>query len=269
MKKKFKLGIIGAGFMASAIIQGVLKSKNLTSESIIVSDLSEDALLKAKENFNVLTTSDNAFLCDNSEFILFAVKPQSLSAVMEEIKNSCAEKFISIMAGIKRDKIRSFFPKSMIARCMPNTPCSIGFGAIGIDLSDYKNENDRYFIRSIFSSLGEVVELSEDKLNAVTGISGSSPAYFYLFLKGIIDAGIKAGLTETEAKHLAVNTMIGSGEMVKKNENKTLDELINAVCSKGGTTIQAVDVFKNGKLDDLIYKAVDACIKRSYELENL
>ena len=115
----------------------------------------------------------------------------------------------------------------------------------------------------------EVVCVDEDKLNAVTGVSGSAPAYFYLFLKGIIDAGIKQGLSYDEAKLLATNTMIGSGKMVLMNEDKSLDDLINAVCSKGGTTIQAVNTYNQNNLSEITNKAIDACVKRASELENL
>ena len=106
-------------------------------------------------------------------------------------------------------------------------------------------------------------------MNAVTGVSGSSPAYFYLFLKGIIDAGVDEGLSENEAKILAANTMIGAGKMVLNNPDKSLDQLINAVCSKGGTTIEAVKVYNSNNLNDITKKAVRACVRRSAELEEL
>ena len=103
----------------------------------------------------------------------------------------------------------------------------------------------------------------------MTGVSGSSPAYFYLFLQGVIEAGVKNGLTYEESKTLAVNTMIGTGKMVEANPDKTLDQLITAVCSKGGTTIEAVNVYNENKLNNITERAVDACVKRSNELENL
>ena len=103
-------------------------------------------------------------------------------------------------------------------------------------------------------------------LNAVTGVSGSSPAYFYLFLKCIVDASVKQGLKEEVALNLAVNTMRGSDEMVMNNQDKTLDELINAVCSKGGTTIEAIKVFEDSKLNEIVDKAVTACVNRAEEL---
>ncbi len=268
MEKKFKLGVIGAGFMSTAIIKGVIKSKKLSAGDIVVSDVSQEALDRISEN-GVNVTPDNKWLADNSEFVLFAVKPQSFASVIEEIKGARCGKFISIMAGVKRQKIKSAISGALVARCMPNTPCAIGCGAIGIDLSDFTEKSDIVFIKNLFSSLAAVVEISESKLNAVIGVSGSSPAYFYLFLKYIIECGVKNGLDEKDAKLLAVNTMIGSGKMVLENPDKSLDELISAVCSKGGTTIEAINIFRNQGLEELTNSAIEACIRRSYELENI
>ncbi len=268
MLKKYKFGVIGAGFMSTAIINGCINSKVLLPDQIIVSDVNESALDKISQ-IGVSVTTDNAKLVSESEFVLFAVKPQSLNDVLHTIKTSDCNKFISIMAGIKKERIKAVFPSSMVARCMPNTPCSIGCGAVAIDLSDYSEKNDIDFITKLFSSFSQVVLLDENKMNAVTGISGSAPAYFYLFLKYVIDAGVKNGLCYEDAKNLAVNTMIGAGKMVKNFPEKSLDDLINAVCSKGGTTIEAVKVFNENDLDNITLKAVNACVKRSTELENI
>lgn len=268
MKKKFKLGVIGCGFMASAIINGAISSCILAPNQIIVSDINQSALDKFT-SMGVCTITDNAQLANSCEFVLFAIKPQTLQTVLSQIQNCSCDKLISIMAGVKKEKIKSTFPNSKIARCMPNTPCSLGCGAIGLDLSDFDNESDIDFINKLLNSLACVVHVSEDKLNAVTGISGSSPAYFYLFLKGIIESGVKQGLNYNDAKLLAVNTMIGAGKMVLFNDEKNLDELINAVCSKGGTTIEAIKVYNDSGLTEITNKAVDACVKRAKELENL
>ena len=268
MNKKFKLGVIGCGFMASAIINGAITSKVLNVDDIIVSDANADALIKMS-NVGIKTTTSNVELVSNSEFVLFAIKPQNLNAVLEDIKDCKCDKYISIMAGVKKQKIKNYFKTAKVARCMPNTPCSIGYGAIGLDLSDFSDLIDVEFIKNLLSSLANVVCLEEDKLNAVTGISGSSPAYFYLFLKGIIESGVKQGLTYEDAKILATSTMIGAGKMVLNNNDKTLDQLIDAVCSKGGTTIEAVSVFNQFELSDITDKAIDACVKRAAELEKL
>ena len=124
-------------------------------------------------------------------------------------------------------------------------------------------------IKNLFKSIAEVVILPEEKMNAVTGLSGSSPAYFYLFLKGIIEAGLKHGIDFEDARKLATATMIGAGKMVENNPDKTLDELINAVCSKGGTTIEAIKTYNECGLSLITEKAIDACIKRASELEKL
>ena len=267
MKKKFKLGVIGCGFMASAIINGAINSKILTADEIIVSDVNQSSLSKMAQN-GVNTTMDNTVLVSNSDFVLFAVKPQSLNEVLAGIKGVDVKKIISIMAGVKKGRIRNAFPDAKIARCMPNTPCAIGCGAIGLDVSEFIDQ-DREFVVTLLSSLAKVVCVDEDKLNAVTGVSGSAPAYFYLFLKGIIDAGVKQGLSYEDARLLATNTMIGAGKMVLINESKSLDDLINAVCSKGGTTIEAVNTYNQSNLSEITDKAIDACIKRASELENL
>lgn len=267
MKKIFKLGVIGSGFMSRAIVSGVIGSKILDEAEICVSDKFEEAL-SVYAKTGVTATTDNSFVIKNSEFVLFAVKPQSLDEVLSSIDDCSPEKVISIMAGVKKDKFKNRFAQVRIARCMPNTPCSLGCGAIGADLFDF-DEDDKEFIKNILSSLGVVVEVKEELLNAVTGISGSSPAYFYLFIKSLVESGVKHGLSYEDAEKLAVATMIGSGKMIFKNQDKTLDELIKAVCSKGGTTIEAVNVFENEKLGDTVQKAVDACVKRSKELENL
>ena len=151
MKKKFKLGVIGAGFMSTAIISGVIKAGVISPEEIIVSDLMQSSLDKISL-LGVSTTLDNVELAQNSEFTLFAVKPQNLLSVIEQIKCVDCDKFISIMAGVKKQKIKDFFPKAKVARCMPNTPCSIGYGAIGLDLSDYQDESDIKFVCDILGA---------------------------------------------------------------------------------------------------------------------
>ncbi len=268
MKKKFKLGVIGAGFMSTAIVKGVIGAGQLNKEDIIVSDAFPVALDKMAEN-GVRVTSSNLELANNSEFVLFAVKPQSLDEVLISISGADCNKFISIMAGVKKEKIKKSFTNVLVARCMPNTPCAIGSGAIGLDLSDFDCDADKNFIKGLLEPLASVVLVEEEKLNAVTGVSGSAPAYFYLFLKGVVEAGVKQGLTYEQAKQLATSTMIGAGKMVEVNQDKTLDELINAVCSKGGTTIEAVKVYNESGLSEITNKAVDACVKRAFELENL
>ena len=264
MVKKFKLGVIGAGFMANAIIKGVISSGVLSPEDIFVSDINENSLNNLSAQ-GVNVTLDNNDILLNCEYVLFAVKPQTFNAIFANKVIDGDYKLISIMAGVNIAKIKSIFPNSKVARCMPNTPCSVGAGAVGIDASDFKENFDQDFIKNLFSSIAEVIFIAEDKLNAVTAISGSSPAYFYSFVKHIVDAGVELGIPKEDALKLVASTMIGSGKMIL-SQNKPINDLISAVCSKGGTTIEAINYFENNDLKGVIDGAVKACFDRANEL---
>ena len=268
MKKRYKLGVIGCGFMANAILKGVVLSDFLNGRKVIVSDPDENKLHAVEDELGVYTTTDNAEVARNCEFVLFAIKPQNFAAVASELKEVCPEKVISIMAGVKRATIKNSLGVGIIkvARCMPNLPCSIGSGMMGVDMSDFNSDqDDTEFITQLFDCLGTVMSVSEDKLDAVTGISGSGPAYVFMFIDALVDAGVTQGLTREQAKTLAVQTVIGGAEMVQSSE-KPLSELIMSVCSKGGTTIEAVKVLENGNFRGVINDAVGACVARSKEL---
>ena len=264
MEKKFTIGVIGAGFMGSAVINRLVTSNVLPANKIIVADKFEQSLNNISK-LGVNVTTDNCYLAKNSDFVLFAIKPQQSKDVFLEISNCGVKKIISIMAGVKISTIKEYFSNAKVARFMPNTPCSLGSGAVGADISDFTNETEVAFIKAILGVLGYSVLVNEEDISNVIGVAGSAPAYFYLFIKAIVDAGVKRGLTEEDAKKLATHTMIGSGEMILSSD-KSLDDLVTAVCSKGGTTIEAVKVFNNG-LGDLVEDAINACVNRSKELE--
>jgi pyrroline-5-carboxylate reductase len=269
MKKQFKLGVIGCGFMGNAILKGVVLSEFLRGKKIIVSDFNQDKLDEVNFTLGVNVTTDNKYVAENSEFVLFAVKPQTFPDVAKSLEGYCPEKVISIMAGVKKAYIKNSLGVGLIkvARCMPNLPCAIGSGMMGIDMTDFnRNPDDTEFITNLFGNLGQVLSITEDKLDAVTGISGSGPAYVFMFIDSLIDAGVKQGLTKDEAKTLALQTVIGGAEMVEQEEERTLPELIKSVCSKGGTTIEAIKVFEENNFRGTIISAVDACVKRSKEL---
>ncbi len=267
MKKNFKLGVVGAGFMANAIINGVLNSKILAPEEVFVSDVNASSLEKLK-NLGVNVTTDNSEIFSSSEYVLLAVKPQTFVS-MNKTGMEKTEKVISIMAGVNKAKIKEAFINAKVVRCMPNTPVSVGFGAVGVDCSDLNEEKDVNFVKNLFSSVAKVVFVEEKDLSAVTGISGSAPAYFYLFAKSLIDAGIKQGLSKEDAENLVLATMKGSVVMMENRGDKTLEDLISAVCSKGGTTIEAMKVFEEMKLPFITQSAVFACVNRANELEKL
>ncbi len=268
MKKQFKLGVIGCGFMAHSILRGVILSDFLRSKKVIVSDVDKDKLQSVNDELGVFFTQDNRYVAENSEFLLFAVKPQNFLQIAKELEGICPNKVVSIMAGVKRSTIKNALGVGIIkvARCMPNLPCSIGSGMMGLDMSDFnKYPNDTEFIDKLFSSMGQVLSISESKMDAVTGISGSGSAYVFMFIDSLIDAGVKQGLTKDEATTLAIQTVLGGAEMAGHSD-KPLSELIMNVCSKGGTTIEAVKVLENNNFRGIVSDAVDACVKRSKEL---
>lgn len=264
---KFKLGVIGCGFMAQAIIDGILQAAVLSAEEIIISEPDHNKTNRYREKGCAIAV-DNADAASCSQYLLFAVKPQQLNSVLEEIRQCKPENLISILAGTKKSVYHRYFPLSRVARCMPNTPCSIGKGAIGIDAEDFSEEG-KAFVLSVFSVLGEVVMLPEEKLNAVTALSGSGPAYVYLFAKAMTEAGVSAGLAPEEARRLAEATIIGGGEMMKKNGDSSLEELIRAVCSKGGTTLAAIDALCANRFEEAVASGVRAAVVRSRELEDM
>lgn len=269
MKKKFKLGVIGCGFMASSILRGVVLSEFLHEKKIIVSDIDEGRLEQVAD-LGVTVCSDNLYVAENSEFLLFAVKPQNFDDVVKSLDGFKPDKVISIMAGVKKNSIKNKLGVGLIrvARAMPNLPCSIGSGAIAVDMSDFnRNNDDNEFIYNIFNCLGAVISIDESKMDAVTGISGSGPAYVFMFIDSLIDAGVKYGLTKNEAKVLAVQTILGSAEMVQRDEN-TLEELIMKVSSKGGTTVEAIKSLENNNFRGAVCDAVGACVKRAKELSD-
>lgn len=264
MENTFTLGVIGAGNMASAIVGGILKSQLLSPTQIIISD-TDKSKLAAFEQLGICSTTDNKYLSSHCSNILFAVKPQSAPTIWQEIRESItAQTVLSIMAGISISKMQSALGERNYARIMPNTPALVGEGMAAIAFSKgFRSQ----FVIDIFSNLGKAVELDESLFDAVTSISGSGPAYVYMFIKALIDGGVDGGLDYQTAKTLAIQTVRGSAKMVECSD-KPIDELIEAVCSKGGTTIQAVDSFRNDGLEDIIKLGIEKCRNRSKELGN-
>lgn len=267
MNKKYDLGIIGGGNMATAILNGIITSgKLMKPERIIISDI-DKSKLSDHAKLGINTTDNNNEVFDNSEFILFAIKPQIFHIIKESLKGIRKDQhIISIMAGISIDTIKSVLTDSVpICRVMPNTPCMVNAG-MSVLCYDKYNSKSKLFVDSIFQSIGEIAHMSEEKFDAVTSISGSGPAYVYLFIDSLVKGGIDGGLSEEDSRKLAVTTFIGASKMVQINDKKPINDLIDAVCSKGGTTIEAINVYRDNKLPELIIKGVKACRNRSKEL---
>lgn len=264
MEKKFTLGIIGAGNMASAILGGILRGGLLRADRIAVSDPDPEKRTVMAQN-GVYVTADNREVASSSEYLMFAVKPQASAAVFEEIAPVIAAgTVISIMAGVPVAKLRAALGERNYVRVMPNTPALVGEG---MSVIAFEEGGRSQFVADIFASVGKVAELDESKFDAVTSLSGSGPAYVYMFIEALMKGGIDGGLDPETAKLLAVQTVRGSAKMVSLS-TRPVSELVDAVCSKGGTTIQAVDSFREDGLEDIVRKGMAKCKKRSEELGN-
>lgn len=263
MKTKRTLGVIGGGFMAQAIVRGAIGKGFLQASEIVVS---EPDVMRQKvfADMGVCIAENNWNAAAQSRFLLLAVKPQVFPAVAEELCGQNLPTLISIMAGKTKASVKRATGAERVARIMPNLPCSVGAGIAGTDCRDL-SETEKEFVHGLFASVGEAVEVEEGLLNAVTGISGSGPAYVYLFLLSLIHAGQAQGMTEEAAKQFALQTVAGGVEMAKRSD-RTLEELIAAVSSKGGTTVAALESFRKDDFEGSVLRAVDAAVRRAEEL---
>ena len=263
MKKNYKLGVIGCGNMAEAIISGAIKEKIIDSYDVLVYDVNIDKGLSFAEKYDVCLANSNSDVADRADYVIIAVKPQSFNEIASELNG--AKFIISIMAGVKvKTILNAVSGLNSIARIMPNAPVKVGEGMSAISFCNASN-SDVEFVKTLFSAIGKTVEIEENKLDAVTAISGSGPAYVYYFIKSMIDAGISLGLTEDESKTLTYQTFVGATTL-SMNSELPLSNLIDMVCSKGGTTIEAINTFEKGGLDKIIDLAIKNCYKRSIEL---
>ena len=260
MKYTYKLGFLGAGNMAKAIARGIIKSKILDASQIIMSDPN------VTENVDgIKVISNNDIIFNECEYVLLAIKPQVFSSVIETINNPNVNTIISIMAGVKMAKIKAAIPSARVIRIMPNLPASVGSGMAGIAIDNDAGRIANEFTKSIFDSVGETIFVEEKDLDAVTAISGSGPAYVYYFIQSMVKAGQKYGFSYEDSLKLTLQTFQGAIDMVK-NSNDSLDIMIDRVCSKGGTTIQAIDTYRHYDIENKIIEGMDKCKARSEEL---
>ncbi len=261
------IGFIGAGNMASAIIGGMVKSGLYPSEAVIASDKNELTLENVKKEYGIKTTLDNCEAAE-SEILFLAVKPQFLYDVISEIKKTITSDtiIVSIAAGQSIEKIESAFGKKIkLVRVMPNTPAFVGEGMSALSPNNNITPDELSLIEQIFSSLGEAEVVAEKLMDAVTAVSGSSPAYVFMLIEAMADAAVKAGMPRNQSYTFAAQAVLGSAKMVLKT-NIHPAELKDMVCSPGGTTIEAVKVLEEKGFRSAIMDAMEACIKKSQSL---
>lgn len=260
------LAFIGAGKMATAIASGLIDHKVFAPHEIIATDLSDAARQAFSDRTAATCICDNAELVAQADAIVLAVKPQVAAQVLAPLKGEFADKLlISIAAGLSIDSLADWTGASRIIRVMPNTPAMVATGASVFSCAPAVTEADRELTRRIFGAIGIVHEMPEPKLDAVTGLSGSGPAYVFEFIQALVDGGVAAGLDAESAHELVVQTVAGATEMLRQGMG-TPDELRAAVTSPGGTTAAGLSVMAEANFRDIMSRVVARATARSIEL---
>ena len=270
MENKTVIGFIGAGNMAYALIKGLL-SNGFDAKNINVSDSNEELLINRQSELKITTYSDNNSLLDNSDIVVFAVKPQVLSMVCLQLKNKVKPNhlFVSIVAGIRGNDINRWLGGNFaLVRTMPNTPALFQSGVTGLFANDLVSNQQKELVTSILSSVGECFWVDDEKLiDAITAISGSGPAYFFLLMQSITQAATALGLDEKTANSLSIQTSLGASLMATKSgkDSKTLRK---EVTSPNGTTQAAIESFQDQNFEGIVAAATRAAYDRARELSN-
>ena len=262
-----KIGFIGAGNMAGAIINGVIKGKAIAAGDIAVYDVSTERLAELTSQ-GICAFKSATELVKNCKYVVVSVKPQVAESILEEIAATVTENtvIISIAAGITAGFIREKIGfKCRVVLAMPNTPLLIGCGAVAVARLEPITDEEFDFATSIFSQSGAVELIPADRLNEVIPINGSSPAFIYRFAQIICEHSAQYGFDTETSNRLFCNALIGAAKMMLET-GKTHDELIKAVCSPGGTTLKGLEALEENGFEHAITECMDACIKRAYEL---
>jgi pyrroline-5-carboxylate reductase len=268
-----KIGFIGAGNMAEAIIKGIISTGGFPASDISVSDIFDERLDFMEQNYNINALRDNKELVEVSDIVVLAVKPQSVDIVFENIAGCLNDQqlLISIAAGIPILRITDALGDIAVVRVMPNTPAIVGRCAAGL-YANYKARGKLQTAVDIFSAIGEaVVVKNEDDIDTVTALSGSGPAYYFLLMEEMIKAGVELGLDEETAKRLTIQTALGAAELAAQSakNGETPEQLRRKVTSPGGTTEAAIRVFNEDQFGAIVVLAMEKAKERSIELSGL
>lgn len=265
---KEKIGVIGAGKIGSAIVRGVIRAGLVPRDQVMASDVSDALRQSIAKELGIKVTSDNGKLCDFANIVILAVKPQIVDSVVKEIAKKLAKTklLISVAAGVPLSRIEAHLaPGARVARVMPNIPCVVGAGASCYAGGAHATATDLEKVGSILNSFGIALSLEEKYLDAVTGLSGSGPAYVFLFIESLADGGVQVGLSREVALKLALQTVYGAARMALESA-KHLGELRDEVTSPGGTTIAGLYALEQKGFRGTVMDAVVSATKRSQEL---
>ena len=260
-----KIGFIGLGNMARAIIGGIIAKAGVEPKDIYGSDISTAAADEAALTYLINTGTSNSTVAEEADILFLAVKPQymddALKTFKDDVRRDC------IVVSIAPGKTLAYFEENLgrkvkVVRCMPNTPALVGEGCTGCCKNDYVTEEDMAKVMKLLKSFGRAVEVPESQMDAVVGVSGSAPAYVFMFIEAMADAAVAAGMPRSKAYEFAAQAVMGSAKMVLET-GKHPGELKDMVCSPGGTTIEGVRVLEENAFRGIVADAVLAAVDKS------
>lgn len=270
MKNK-KIAFIGGGNMAQSIINGLIKA-GYDAKNIIVSTPHPEKVTTLTTQYGILGTTSNLEAINQSDVVVLAVKPQVASEALATISNDNIELtkklIISVMAGITVASIMKLLPGAQeIIRIMPNTPALIGYGMAGLFASSQTSAENREFADNLMRSCGKTIWVkTEGNIDDITALSGSAPAYFFRFMECMAKVAKDMGFNDKESRTILEQVALGATQMVIQNPQKNIAELRAAVTSKGGTTYEALKIFDEAGLEQIVANALTACKVKAQEM---
>jgi len=263
-----KIGIIGYGNIAKAMVGGMLKAGFVTPENVLASSRNLDKLNKAKLEYGINITMDNKEVAEESDVIILCVKPHLIGVVGEEIKDMINEDklIVSVAAGIKIEDYEDVFGDHMpIVRCMPNTPVMVGEGMTAIAHNKHVHDQDLEYISEMFHCFGKAEVVDEGYMAVITALSGSSPAYVFMFIEALADGAVLMGLPRDKAYRMAAQSVHGAAKLVLETEIHP-GELKDMVCSPGGSTIDAVFTLEKNNFRGTVISTIESSTNKVMKL---
>lgn len=264
-----KIGFIGTGNMAGAIIKGIIKQNHTQSSDIFCTEINKEKLESFVSENKINACTSNEELVDKVDIIVLAVKPHIIPGVLNELKTKIIEKrpvIISIAAGVSLASLEQMIDdNTAIVRVMPNVNAMIGEGVAAVCSNDNTTPKQTKYVLDLFAAVGTSVELAEEDFSTFIGIAGSSPAFAYLFIDSMARAAVKNGMPKDQANKIAAQAVLGSAKMILESD-KDPWELINMVCSPGGTTVAGIVALEDEKFISTVIKGVDVVINKDKEM---
>lgn len=268
MVDDMRMALVGGGKMGEALVRGLLNAAVLEPSEITVSDVAPERRAALAEGYGVAATGDSAAAVTGADVVVLAVKPQQIDAVLNELSGIivAGQLVLSIAAGVSTAKISDYLVEGVaVVRAMPNTAAQVGEAMTALSPGPFAGDVELATAQELLQAIGEVVVVDEGLQNPAVAINGSGPAYFYLFVQMLIEAGVRHGLGSDDAATLTIQTMKGAAAMLAET-GRAPQALIDEVASPGGTTVAALEAFELAGLRGAVFAAVDAATQRAGEL---